>query len=166
MHTTSLRWALWREGRLDFNTSLRLMTQAYTSKPNHWMVNSYVILVNAVTYTAANQVFIINQFTTGSSPELHALTFSVTALAVMTFGLFSLTAITTWSFPAMRYHAPTWSTNTLNNALACAHQGLEPRPNRTLVSCNKFHTKMSAGFQLQIPQQRQPSLAASRPYAI
>ena len=40
VHTTSLRWALWREGRLDFNTNLRLMTQAHTSKPNHWIVNS------------------------------------------------------------------------------------------------------------------------------
>ena len=66
----------------------------------------------------------------------------------------------------MRHHAPTWSANTLNNALACAHQGLEPRPYRALVSYNKFHTKMSAGFQPQIPQQRQTSLAASRPYAI
>lgn len=35
VHTTSLRWALRREGRLDFNTNLRLMTQARTSKPNH-----------------------------------------------------------------------------------------------------------------------------------
>ena len=88
VHTTSLRWALWRECRLDFNTNLRLMTQAHTSKPNHWIVNLYVILVTAVTYTTASQVFIVNQFTTGSEPELHALTFSVTALAVMTFGLF------------------------------------------------------------------------------
>ena len=88
VHTTLLRWALWREGRLDFNTNLRLMTQAHTSKPNHWIVNSYVILVTAVTYIAASQVFIVNEFTTGSEPELHAPTFSVTALAVMTFGLF------------------------------------------------------------------------------
>ena len=95
VHTTSLRWALWREGRLDFNSNLRLMTQAHTSKPDHWIVNSYVILVTAVTYTAASQVFIVNHFTTGSQPELHSLAFSVTALAVMTFGLFSLTAITT-----------------------------------------------------------------------
>ena len=165
-HTNSLRWALWREGRLHFNTNLRLMTQARTSKPNHWIVNSYAILVTAMTYTAAGQVFIVNQFASASQPELDDLTFSVTALAVMTFGLFSLTAITTWSFLAMRHHAPTWSANTLNNALACAHQGLEHRPNRTLLSYNKFRNEMSAGFQPQIPQQRQPSLAASRPYAI
>lgn len=122
--------------------------------------------MTAVTYTAAGQVFIINQFTSASRPELRTLTFSATALAVMTFGLFSLTVIATWSFLAMRHHAPTWSANPLNNALACAHQGLESRPNRTLVSYNRFHNKMSAGSQPQIPQKRQPSLAASRPYAI
>jgi len=66
----------------------------------------------------------------------------------------------------MRHHVPTWSANTLNNALACAHQGLESRPNRTLLSYHKRRNKMSACFQPQIPQQRQPSLATSRPSAI
>jgi len=95
VHTTSLRWALWREGRLNFNTNLRLMAQAHTSKPNHWFVNLYSIFVTAAAYTAAGQTFIVNQFTLPDRPELLNLTFSVPALAVMTFGLFSQVAIAT-----------------------------------------------------------------------
>ena len=91
VHTISLCWALWREGRLAHQSQITGLS----------------ILVTVVTYTAASQVFIVNQFTAAARPELNTLTFSVTALAVMTFGLFSLTTITTWLFLAMRHHALT-----------------------------------------------------------
>lgn len=36
VHTISLRWALQREGRLAFNSNLRLFTSARTFKANAW----------------------------------------------------------------------------------------------------------------------------------
>ena len=166
VHTTSLRWALWREGRLHFNTNLRLMTQAHSSKPNRWAVNLYAIFVTALTYAAAGQIFFTNLYTMASHPEKLNLSFSVPALAAMTFGLFSQAAIATWSFLVMRHHVPTWSTNPLNVALACKYQGLKSRPNRTLVSYHKIRDKSNASFQHPIPHRRQPSLAASRLSAV
>lgn len=167
VHTTSQRWALWREDRLNFNTNLLLMTQAPSSKPNHWAINLCAILVTALAYTAAGQISIVNlQFTVASRLDLLNLSFSVPALAVMTFGLFSQTAIATWYFSAMRHHVPTWSANPLNNSLDCAHQGIKSRPNRTLVSYHKYRDRSDARFPSLVPQRRQLSRAASRPSAI
>ena len=39
IHGTSLRWALYREGRLHFNTNIRLFNSARKSSPNRWPAN-------------------------------------------------------------------------------------------------------------------------------
>lgn len=40
IHATTLRWALWREGRLRHNTNLRLFTSSrQTCSPNGWPAN-------------------------------------------------------------------------------------------------------------------------------
>ncbi|KAI4275631.1 MAG: hypothetical protein L6R38_005820 [Xanthoria sp. 2 TBL-2021] len=173
IHTNSLRWALSQEGRLEFNSNLRLLTHVHTSKPNHWAVNLYALFTTAIAYTAAGQILVPESF-----PDLPArerlfqpsqdpsLSFSLPALAVLTLGLSSQTMIATWSFLAMGRHVPTWSANPLNNALTCVHHGLEARPDRTLTSYDHSSNIQRARYRHQIPRRRQHSLADSRPSAI
>src|SRR5436853_1499717 len=52
IHTISLRWALQREGRLNFNSNLRLFTSARTSKPNKWYSNLFMLFCVVVSYAA------------------------------------------------------------------------------------------------------------------
>ena len=171
LHATSLRWALWREGRLKFNTNLRLMTQASSSLPNHWIVNLYFMLVTALAYAASGQIFSVyhpTQIDPGFIDDANLLNlgFSVQALALMVFGLFSQTIIATWSFFSIRHHVLTWSNNPLNNALTCAHQGLEHHLDRSLLSYHKYCDTLDARLQGREPQLRQSSMAESRQSAI
>ncbi|KAK0743521.1 hypothetical protein B0T18DRAFT_430782 [Schizothecium vesticola] len=39
IYSTTLRWALWREGRLHHNTNLRLFTASKSSGPTKWPAN-------------------------------------------------------------------------------------------------------------------------------
>ncbi|KAF2279437.1 uncharacterized protein EI97DRAFT_455681 [Westerdykella ornata] len=55
IHGTTLRWALAREGRLEFNTNLRLLPAAKLSTlpPNWWPVNLLMLLALVVSYSSA-----------------------------------------------------------------------------------------------------------------
>jgi hypothetical protein len=52
IHNTSLRWALRREGRLSFNSNIRLLSCAKTSKPNKWYSNMFLVACLVVSYAS------------------------------------------------------------------------------------------------------------------
>ena len=66
-HTTSLRWALWQEGRLAFHTNLRLLSQVQTLKPNAYCMNAICMFLTAVSYAAAGQMVLVRH-PIGDSP--------------------------------------------------------------------------------------------------
>lgn len=57
IHSTSLRWALYEERRLTFNSNPRLFSAAYQHWPNKWFVNILGALAITVTYGAMSQTF-------------------------------------------------------------------------------------------------------------
>jgi hypothetical protein len=59
IHATSLRWALYHEGRLWHNSNLRLFTSARLSMPNRWFVNALWFLLITISYSCASQLLIL-----------------------------------------------------------------------------------------------------------
>src|SRR5271163_1577738 len=53
IHSASLRWALQREGRLTFNSNLRLMSSSRASGPNKWYSNTVVLCGIITTYASS-----------------------------------------------------------------------------------------------------------------
>jgi len=46
IHTVSLKWALHHEGRLEFNSNIRLFTSSRHSQPNRWSVGNPNIITS------------------------------------------------------------------------------------------------------------------------
>jgi hypothetical protein len=46
-----LKWALQREGRLTFNSNLRLLTSARTTKANYWYTNAVLLFCLIISYS-------------------------------------------------------------------------------------------------------------------
>jgi hypothetical protein len=57
IHGTSLRWALYREDRLEFNTNTRLFTNARKGAPNRWPSNVLCVASLILCYAAASLLF-------------------------------------------------------------------------------------------------------------
>ena len=157
IHTTSLRWALWQEGRLVFNTNLRLLSQAQTSKPNTWYMNAICMFLTAISYAAAGQIVLVRNPASSSS----AILIDVPSIAFLAFGLSGQAMIATWTVRAMKQQMLTWSANSLNNSLLCYQHGLERQDGQSLTSY-----RMSQVIEVStpsMPQSRQVSLSTARP---
>lgn len=54
IHATTLKWALCKEGRLQFNSNVQLFTSARAYGPNSWYMNSVSLLGLAISYGATS----------------------------------------------------------------------------------------------------------------
>ena len=158
IHTTTLRWALWQEGRLRFNSNLRLLTSAKRSRPNAWYVNVLCIFMTAVSYTAAGGVALPQ-----GEDDDPVVAFSLPAIGVLSLGLSSQAAVATWALVVMKVDILSWSANPLNNAFICHQHGLQHLNGFSLVS----HQRSGANSVSRPirPQGSQSSLGSSRPFA-
>jgi hypothetical protein len=62
IHATSLRWALFKEERLKFNTNLRLFTSSRRPGPNKWYINAISAALQILSYAATSMIFMVNSF--------------------------------------------------------------------------------------------------------
>ncbi|KAL6719515.1 hypothetical protein ACLMJK_003756 [Lecanora helva] len=157
IHTTSLRWSLWREGRLSFNTNLRLFTRSRSFAPNAWYSNFVCVVLSALSYAAAGQLISVDSQSTADN-----LTISIPALASLFIGLSGQAAIATWALSGMKRQIPTWSSGSINNSLALHQHSLAHEPGYSLTSYDKTR---KAGKTV-IPSRVQPSLGSSRRSAV
>jgi hypothetical protein len=149
IHATSLRWALYREDRLKFNTNIRLFNSARKSAPNRWPANFCWIISLILCYAATSQMFVhghINSLTTNTHVN-------GVALLALAFGLFVQVALSTWCLFSTSRLVSTWSSNPLNNCLALLHGTLEHTPGRCMLSVHQAN--MVA--QPKRPSERQKS---------
>ncbi len=58
IHTVSLRWSLQREGKLDFNSNLRLLTSSRKSWPNAWYCNMIFLCGIVLSYSSTSLIFL------------------------------------------------------------------------------------------------------------
>ncbi len=144
VHANSLRWALHREGKLEFNSNLRLLTSPKHNRPNRPIPNAVYLIGIILSYGSTSLIFL------SLNPELARLLekpvdrsdtdgVHINSIALFTLGAgFLLQAIiTNWSL--LETDMPTWSSNPLDVARACTvddHDGhrVEPRIGRCMMS--------------------------------
>ena len=154
VHTASLRWALWREGRLHYNSNLRLLTQAGDSIPNSWYANIIFSIALIVTYAGASQVFIAID---GSEDFVQV---NGVAILFLGIGLLVQAVISHICLSQQSTRIPTWSSNVLTVTLACLHQksSLHHRDGRCILSTRDNMNNLDQPTQ---PRLSQPSLRAT-----
>ena len=126
IHSTSLRWALYREDRLFFNTNLRLFTSARRSAPNRWPSNALCMASLILCYAATSQLFIKSQevyASTQGSATIQYVLVNRMAIAALGLGLMGQAAVASWCLCSTLKEIPTWSSNPLNNTLAWLNFG-------------------------------------------
>lgn len=138
IHGVSLRWVLYREGHLHFNTNLRLFRTSQNYVPNMWPVNIIWIVSLVTCYGASSEMFIRGQFILeDANGNFFRSTFTyVNGIAVlaMAVGLLGMAMVTTWIIFFDSKGILTWSANALNNTLVLLHHNGHRRLNRCMVS--------------------------------
>ncbi|KAI4129669.1 MAG: hypothetical protein LQ347_003685 [Umbilicaria vellea] len=141
IHTNSLRWALQREGRLAFNSNLRLFTSARTSKTNAWYANICMLLCIVMSYASTPLIFMGDIPLAQSARTANSLLpdnstnfvcgYALFTLAIGIFGQCIIASAALYS----AVDSPTWSQNPIDTAAACAAAAaINPVPNRCLRS--------------------------------
>ncbi|RTE81035.1 hypothetical protein BHE90_004491 [Fusarium euwallaceae] len=115
IHAVSLRWALYREGRLEFNSNLRLFTSAKSSRTNTRSVNFFSAACLIVCYTAASQILIGRRT---------SILFNGIALLMLGIGLLSLSIVSTMCLRDTTNTIIAWSPSPLNTTLACLNHDI------------------------------------------
>lgn len=135
LHSTTLRWALWEEGRLEYNTNLRLFTSAKHRAANSWPVN-FVSALSLVFAYGCSSLFTYDVYIKGSADaDGNMISSNVDGLrnaldfngwAIFGLGLFVLlqVIISLWSLLGGRDLVQSWGCNPVNNTKACIAAGI------------------------------------------
>lgn len=141
IHTVSLRWALHRDGKLAFNSNLRLWQNASTARPNAWYGNLIMTIGQVATFGSSAMTV----FSESDSGE-YWLTFLGPAWLTLGIGIMMESAVASWamcSWPEW----PTWSSDPMDVAAACLRHKdnlLVYRPGRCLHGVDQInHPAMS-----------------------
>lgn len=175
IHATSLRWALYEENRLEYNTNLRLFTSARLSKPNRWHINTLMAVSLIICYSSTSLMFLnlpMGNMASGGNPEYgnqYLVGFdgivsvvNPVALCGLFLGLWNHLVIATWCMLSNLRYIPTWSSNPLTNTLAALHiRRLCRRPDLCIMALDQ---KVMETKPVQ-PNSRQKSLRKSIPRA-
>lgn len=139
VHAASLRWALYREQRLEFNTNIRLFTSSKLSGPNRWYINLIALACLILSYAASSVLFIDTPtFTMGFASEGSSVMLNATALVALGIGLVGQALIAMWCLVSSPKLIPTWSSNPLNTALAVSQKADHShRPGRCMLSVHQ-----------------------------
>ncbi|OQE17899.1 hypothetical protein PENSTE_c019G04184 [Penicillium steckii] len=152
VHSVSLRWALYREKRLEFNTNIRLFTSSKEFGPNRWYINMIALLCLILSYAASSVLFVAaeTKLQNGYFTMINA-----TALVALGLGLIGQSLIGIWCLVTSHKRIPTWSSNPLNSALAVLQKGdLTHRPGRCMQPVHQRH----ASNQPTNPTKRQGNM--------
>lgn len=138
IHSTTLRWALWREGRLRHNTNLRLFTCA-RGGPNAWPANLVSTIGLVLAYGGSSVMvrplivmaaYEYNEdepdanplnYNADLGPHRYGMSFNSWGLLGLGVGLLLQSIICTWCLvrDSTDHLVATWNTNPLATARAC-----------------------------------------------
>lgn len=174
VHSVSLRWALYREGRLDFNTNLRLFTNAKMHGPNRWYINFIWILSIIICYVATTLLFtkisvcyLNSSYQDDTESDEDCMDKNIyglngMALCFLGIGLALEVVISAWCLldarDPKRVVIPTWNSTALNSTLTAIHYGYTmPQAGRCIMSVH--HQKLAPTFDHGLyPVSRQGTL--------
>lgn len=142
IHSTTLRWALWREGRLRHTTNLRWFTCSRKSGPNSWLANllsalsailaygGATVMIFPLTVIAALELERLDKdpeanpvnYDADLGPDRFGIDFNAWGLIGLGTGLLLQSAICTWCLvhESAKY-VETWNSNPLATARACRY---------------------------------------------
>ena len=166
VHSVSLRWALYNEKRLDFNTNLRLFTNAKRSGPNRWYVNIFALACLILCYAASSFLFMTDEADLRMEPytvngaklykSYETSRVNGVSLIALGLGIAGQTWVSTWCLWTYANVIPTWSSNPLNNALVALQNGLvHRRDGRCIMS---VHQRREGHAERQYPVEKQQSI--------
>lgn len=149
IHATSLRWALYEENRLEYNTNLRLFTNSRSSGPNRWYMNiifagSLILCYASTSLIVLRESQLVADAGSAGAPGYKALPTACVnpvALCGVLVGLLTHIVIAVWCVRANLKYIPTWSSNPLNNTLAALHGRLNRRPGRCMMALSQGYVK-------------------------
>ncbi|KAF9770165.1 hypothetical protein IL306_012321 [Fusarium sp. DS 682] len=121
VHSVSLRWALYSEHQLEYNTNLRLFTSSTKSGPNRWYANIFGMICLILCYGASSYLLLPD--------SLNDVFINGFALLVLGLALLGHVALSTWCLWTRSDSVLTWSSNPLSNCLAAVQNGMLQRRN-------------------------------------
>lgn len=155
IHSVSLRWALYREGRLEFNTNTRLFTSSRAVGPNRWYVNLIALSCLVLSYASTSVLVLSDQttisyFDDNQKSSNDPVMINATGLVALGIGLAGQATIATWCLVSSSKSIPTWSSNPLNTALAVAQKnGVTHRPGRCMLSVHQKEMTTQEAYPLK-----------------
>lgn len=140
IHGTSLRWALYHENRLEFNTNLRLFTFAQ-HKPNSIISNAVFLLCTAICYAAGSLVLVSNTvgFYEISGHSLQDWNkykdmASVSPVALISLGIAALVLCMLSTWCVLQTGIPTWSSSPFATIEKSLNRGVQHQDGRCMMS--------------------------------
>ena len=144
VHSLSLRWALYREGGLEYNTNIRLFSSSKTVGPNRWYINVVALFCLVLSYGSSSVLLVSNQ--TQEWDGIVSVMVNATALVGLGLGLAGQAAIAVWCLASGWKLIPTWGSNPLNTALAAMEKGnFAHRPGRCMLSVHQRYLPSNQG---------------------
>ena len=168
VHTASLRWALWREGRLVYSSNLRLLSQSSNSVVNSWYINALSSITLILAYAAASQTLLSVETSedhdSGWERVPGLIQINGVAILFLGIGLFVQAFIASLCLFKQADRIRTWSSNILTITLACLNDksNFHRREGRCMLSTLDSAKHVSGPVR---PQTTQPSLRATDPSA-
>lgn len=155
IHAVTLRWALFHEQRLRFNSNVRLFTRSKCHGPNSWYFNVISAKGLAISYGALSCIMMdvtvesaINEqtqmFERPASPPQGFVVINFLAVTALGVGLLLQVCISSYSLICSQ-GVLTWSNNPLANAKAIS--GYQPGQSETSV---KFPFQLSQDSMLHV----------------
>lgn len=140
IHATCLRWALFREGRLEFNANLRLLTFSKRNLANGFVANVLYFITLAICYSGASLILVRNTYEfylkgLYSEQDWNGIknNVSLTKVVPTTLGTAILIQCLLSIWCLMTAQIPTWSSNPFTTLKAATHSGLVRRPGRCMM---------------------------------
>jgi len=123
VHAVSLRWALYAEGRLEFNTNLRLLTSAKESSPNSWLANAAWVVLLILSYVVTSTLVLSEYENWADGDEIVGEDAWINGIVILGLvsALLGQAILSLWCLRERRSlnYIKTWSLNPLINTLAC-----------------------------------------------
>jgi len=175
IHATTLRWAMWREGRLRHNTNLRLFTTSrQVGSPNGWPANTIWAVGHVLAYSGATiMTFPVTVIATvdidsaadklaihydgDPGPDRFGLDFNGWGLLGLGTGLLFQAIICTWCLIHERArYVESWSGNPLATARTC--RGPTPNSDSSPTPASDHRSGRNSEPTLRTPTSKQPSM--------
>lgn len=132
IHSASTRWALWREGRLLYNSNARLLVSTRSCSSSRWSSNLVSAFLLIVCYVSSGQLFL-----SSTSAEQKGFVLNGIAISALGIGILGQAMVSTLCIWGSRQLIPTWSSNPLNTALTCLHHGMRSVGGRCMLSVHQ-----------------------------